>query len=70
MDPTESLRHIRSLVLGALEMDDIDMLRMHLKEILATANRGIMGNVVPHPRLFDWAGLAARPNMVSRPLPT
>ena len=47
MDPTEALRHIRSLIHGALEMDDIDMLRKHLKEMLATANRGITGNVVP-----------------------
>ena len=36
-------RHIRSLIRGALEMDDIDMLRKHLKETLATANRGITG---------------------------
>jgi hypothetical protein len=47
MDPTEALRHIRSLIHLAQGIDDIDLVRKHLKEMLATANKGITGNVVP-----------------------
>lgn len=47
MDPTEALRHIRSLIHVAEGTNDIDLMRKHLKEMLAIADKGITGNVVP-----------------------
>lgn len=46
MDPIEALRHIRALIRMA-EAADIDLVRTHLKEMMAVADKGIKGNVIP-----------------------
>ena len=47
MDPTEALRRIRVLIRTAETTDDIDLVRKLLKEMLAAADKGITGNVIP-----------------------
>lgn len=50
MDPTEALLKIRALIRTAEVTDDIDLVRKLLKEMLAVADEGMKGNVVPMQR--------------------
>jgi len=51
MDPTEALKHIRTLVKAAEEANDPALTRRHLKEISALVDRGLqVGKVIPMRR--------------------